>query len=262
MDDLLDFRGTAELAVEAGVAVVRSGIGRERSIDGKGDRDFATDLDYAVEDRMRAFLAAATPAIPVLGEERGRTGDADSHYEWVLDPIDGTVNFAHRSPLFVISLALTRNGMPVVGVVQAPLAEERFSAALGHGAALNKQALRTTGPADLASAVLAMGDFPLGPDAERRTQRRFALLQRLVPRVQRIRMLGTAALDLCWLAAGRVDAVLHDRINLWDVAAGTVIAREAGALVTDLDGVDYGSGAMSVLAAGPLLHRELRAELA
>ncbi|WP_030160005.1 inositol monophosphatase family protein [Glycomyces sp. NRRL B-16210] len=261
MDDLLDYLGTAERAVEAAVAVVRSGIGRERSISGKGDRDFATDLDYAVEDQIRAFLAEETPGIPLLGEERGRTGDTDSHYEWVLDPIDGTINFAHRSPLFGISLALTRSGMPVVGVVQAPMAEERFSAALGHGAALNKQSLKTTGPAELSSAVVALADFPFGPDAERRTQRRFALLQRLVPKVQRIRMLGTAALDLCWLASGRVDAVLHDRINLWDVAAGTVIAREAGALVTDLDGVDYGSGAMSVLAAGPQVHRALLAEL-
>ncbi|THV22869.1 inositol monophosphatase family protein [Glycomyces paridis] len=262
MSDLLEFLGTAEQAVEAAVATIRSGIGRERSISGKGDRDFATDLDYAVEDQIRAFLDQETPGIPLLGEERGRTGDAESHYEWVLDPIDGTVNFAHRSPLFGVSLALTRNGMPVVGVVQAPLADERFSAALGHGAALNKQTLTTTGPGDLADAVVAVADFPFGPDAERRTQRRFALLQRLVPKVQRVRMLGTAALDLCWLASGRVDAVLHDRINLWDVAAGTVIAREAGALVTDLDGVDYGSGAMSVLAGGPAVHRALLAEIA
>lgn len=262
MSELLEYLGTAEQAVATAVEVIRKGLGAERAISGKGDRDFATDLDYAVEDAVRAFLAKETPDLPLLGEERGRTGDENSHYEWVLDPIDGTVNFAHGSPQHCISLGLTRNGMPVVGVVQAPAAEERFSAAVGHGAALNKRPLHYSGPTDLADAVVAMGDFPFGADVERRTQRRFAMLHRIVPKVQRIRMLGSAALDLCWLASGRVDAVVHDRINLWDVAAGTVIAREAGALVTDLDGVDFSSGAIALLAAGPAVHRALLAELA
>lgn len=261
MMELLDYLGTAEHAAERGVEVIRAGLGRERSISGKGDRDFATDLDYAVEDAVRAFLDRETPDIPLLGEERGRSGDADSHYEWVLDPIDGTINFAHGSPLFAVSLALMRNGMPVVGVVFAPMSEDRFSAALGHGAALNKQALRASGPSDLSEAVVAMGDFSVGTDADKRNLRRLATLQRLVPKVQRIRMFGTAALDMCWLAAGRIDAVIHERINLWDVAAGTVICREAGVLVTDLDGVDYGDGALSVLAAGPPIHRALLTEL-
>jgi myo-inositol-1(or 4)-monophosphatase len=261
MSELLEFLGTAEQAAETAVEVIRSGLGRERTISGKGDRDFATDLDYAVEDAVRAFLAAETPGIPLLGEERGRTGDTDSPYEWVLDPIDGTVNFAHRSPQFGVSLALTSNGVPVVGVVHAPMAEERFSAALGHGAALNKQSLSATGTGELADAVVAMGDFAIGVDADKRNLRRLATLQRLVPKVQRIRMLGSAALDLCWLAVGRHDAVMHDRVNLWDVAAGTVICREAGVLVTDFDGVDYGPGAMSVLAAVPEVHRALLAEL-
>jgi myo-inositol-1(or 4)-monophosphatase len=262
MSELLEYLGTAERAAETAVEVIRAGLGRVRSISGKGDRDFATDLDYAVEDSVRAFLERETPGIPVLGEERGRTGDSDSSYEWVLDPIDGTINFAHHSPMFGVSLALMRNGMPVVGVVYAPMSEEHFSAALGHGAALNKQALHAAGPSDLAEAVVAMGDFSVGEGAAKRNLRRLATLQRLVPKVQRIRMLGTAALDMCWLAAGRVDAVLHERVNLWDVAAGTVICREAGVLVTDLDGVDYGDGALSVLAAGPEIHRALLAELA
>ncbi|KPC67978.1 hypothetical protein ADL26_20695, partial [Thermoactinomyces vulgaris] len=103
-----------------------------------------------------------------------RTGDTESHYEWVLDPIDGTINFAHGSPMFGVSLALVRNGMPVVGVVHAPMSEERFSAALGHGAALNKQALHTAGPSRLSEAVVAMGDFSVGPDADKRNLRRLA----------------------------------------------------------------------------------------
>jgi myo-inositol-1(or 4)-monophosphatase len=262
MSELLEFLGTAEQAVDTAVEVIRSGLGRERTISGKGDRDFATDLDFAAEDAIRAFLAAETPGIPVLGEERGLTGDETSHYEWVLDPIDGTINFAHGSPHFCVSLGLTRNGICVVGVVDAPIGDERFTAALGHGAALNKQPLRLRGPSHLSDAVVAFGDFTVSTDAERRNAQRLELLRRLVPKIQRVRMLGSAALDVCWVAAGRVDAAYHSLINPWDVAAGVVIAREAGAVVTDLDGVDYDTGATSILAAGPDVHRALLAELA
>ncbi|HEY1093541.1 MAG TPA: inositol monophosphatase family protein [Glycomyces sp.] len=262
MSELLEFLGTAEQAAETAVAAIRAGLGRERSISGKGDRDFATDLDYAAEDAVRAFLERETPEIPLLGEERGLTGDTESHYEWVLDPIDGTVNFAHGSPLYAVSLALTRNGMPVVGVVEAPVAEERFTAALGHGAALNKHPLALRGPAALNDAVVAFGDFGVTPESARRNAQRLELLRRLVPKIQRVRMLGTAALDMCWTAAGRVDAAYHSYINPWDVAAGVVIAREAGALVTDIDGVDYDTSATSILACNPALHRALLAEIA
>ncbi len=262
MSELLEFLGTAERAVETAVDVIRAGLGRERSISGKGDRDFATDLDYAVEDAVRAFLAKETPGIPVLGEERGRSGDETSHYEWVLDPIDGTINFAHGSPQHCVSLGLTRNGISVVGVVEAPMADERFTAALGHGAALNKQPLHVHGPSELAEAVVAFGDFGVRAESERRNAQRLELLRRLVPKIQRVRMLGAAAIDMCWVAAGRVDAAYHSFINPWDVAAGVVIAREAGALATDLDGVDYDTGATSILACNPDLHRALLAELA
>lgn len=261
MSELLEFLGTAERAAEAAVEVIRAGLGRERSISGKGDRDFATDLDYAAEDAVRAFLAKETPGIPVLGEERGRSGDETSHYEWVLDPIDGTINFAHGSPHWCVSLALTRNGISVVGVVDVPMGGERFTAALGHGAALNKEPLRLRGPGVLSEAVVAFGDFGVRADADRRNAQRLELLRRLVPKIQRVRMLGSAAIDVCWVAAGRVDAAYHSFINPWDVAAGVVIAREAGALVTDLDGVDYDTGATSILAAGPDVHRAVLAEL-
>lgn len=261
MSDLLEFLGTAEQAVANAVEVIRRGLGRERSISGKGDRDFATDLDFAVEDAVREFLAAETPDIPVLGEERGRTGNSESHYEWVLDPIDGTVNFAHGAPYHAVSLALTRNGISVVGVVEAPTGEERFTAARGHGAALNKHPLALRGPSELSEAVVAFGDFGIRADAERRNAQRLELFRRLVPKIQRVRILGAAALDVCWVAAGRVDAAYHSFINPWDVAAGVVIAREAGALATDLDGVDYDTSANSILVGNPDLHRALLAEI-
>ncbi|GAB3232390.1 inositol monophosphatase family protein [Glycomyces halotolerans] len=248
MSELLDFLSIAERAVEAAFAVIRVEADREWSVKGKGDRDFATDVDFAVEDEVRRRLAERTPEIPLLGEERGRSGGSDSRFEWVLDPIDGTVNFAHGSPLHCVSLALTDRGDPVVGVVAAPRADEWFTAAAGHGARLNGRRLVFDGPVDLAEAVVSLGDFATGTEASTRNEERFALLSRLVPRVQRIRMIGSAALDLCWVASGRLDATLHDRIHLWDVAAGIVVAREAGAVVADWEGGAFGSGPNSIAA--------------
>ncbi|WP_100448511.1 inositol monophosphatase family protein [Glycomyces xiaoerkulensis] len=257
MSELLGFLGTAERAVAAGVEVIEAASGGERSISGKGDRDFATDVDFAVEDGIRAFLSEATPEIPLLGEERGRSGDSGSPFEWVLDPVDGTVNFARGSPIHAVSLALTRGGTPVVGVVAAPQSGEWFSAAAGCGATLDGRTLAPAGPDRLADAVVSLGDFAVGAGSDERNDERLALLRRLVPQVQRIRMIGSAALDMCWVAAGRLDATFHDRINLWDVAAGAVIVQEAGGAVTDGRGRAFGAGSTSVLACAPGLHAPL-----
>ncbi|THV36982.1 inositol monophosphatase family protein [Glycomyces buryatensis] len=252
MPELLEFQRQAEAAVEVAVQAIRAGTGGELEISGKGDRDFATELDFAAEDAIRKFLAAETPGIPVQGEERGRSGDSGSEYEWVVDPIDGTINFAHGSPQHCVSLGLTRHGIPVVGVVRAPQVEETFSAAVGHGATLNGRALaKRTGPDSLHDSVVAMGDFPVWIGAEQRIGERLEQLGRLVPEVQRIRMLGAAALDMCWAAAGRVDAVVHTMINPWDVVAGTVIARESGLSVVDRTGADYRAESDSIMAAQP-----------
>ncbi|GAB3652545.1 inositol monophosphatase family protein [Glycomyces tarimensis] len=248
MSQLPEFLKTAERAVDLAVEVIEAGLGADRTLSGKGDRDFASDLDLAVEDRLRDFLAQATPDIPMLGEERGVTGDTGSEFQWVLDPIDGTVNFVHGLPMYCVSLGLTHHGDPAVGVVHAPRLGERYSAAAGEGANLNGSAIACSATDELADALVSLPDFALGARAERDNAERLRLIGELVPLVQRIRMIGSAALDLCGIAAGRLDLTMLPQANLWDVAAGVVIAREAGATVLDRHGEPYGAGSTSVLA--------------
>ena len=159
-----------------------------------------------------------TPGIGFLGEEEGFTGSTGPDYglTWVLDPVDGTVNFVHGLPLCAVPLGLVRRRRPVLGVIEAPFLGTRYHAAEGDGAYADGEPIRASGVATLADAVVAVGDYAVGADAEPANRLRLAVTARLVPRVQRIRMLGTAALDLAWLAHGRLDALVMLANNPWD----------------------------------------------
>jgi myo-inositol-1(or 4)-monophosphatase len=220
----------------------------------KSDRDLVSDVDLAVERAIRARLETETPGIGFLGEEEGRTGTPGAEWVWTLDPIDGTSNFVHGIPLCAVSLALLHHGRPVLGVIEAPFLGERYHAIEGHGAYLGAQRLTASGATELRDAVVAIGDYAVGKDADRENQLRLAATLQLVPRVHRIRMLGTAALDLAWVAAGRLDASITLGNKPWDTAAGVIIAREAEAVVVDTDGSphDFNSAA-TIAASAPLI---------
>lgn len=249
MSNVCELLELAEQAVVLAGNVINSMAGQNRTYSGKGDRDFATDVDLAVEDTVRKFLAKETPDYPLLGEEAGRGGGSpDATYEWVLDPVDGTVNFAHGSPLYSVSLALMHEGVPTAGVVAAPAFQETFSAATGHGATLNGRPIAASAAEALPVALVSLGDFAVGSAAAERNVERLDLVHRLVPQVQRLRMIGSAALDLCWVASGRLDAVVILSTHLWDIGAGVVIAKEAGAAVVDRYGNEATSDTQSVIA--------------
>ena len=204
----------------------RSPIGKRTS---KGDRDFTTEVDFAIERLVRDQLAAATPEIGFVGEENG--GNAETDRWWCLDPIDGTVNFALGTPLCAISLALVENNAPVLGVIDAPRLGTRYSAVAGKGAVRNGEPITVSETSQLSDAVLTFGDFAVGADKTARYQRQRDLFHVAVSQAQRVRMLGTAALDLAWLADGKHAASIIIGGNFWDVAAGEIIAREAGAVI-------------------------------
>jgi myo-inositol-1(or 4)-monophosphatase len=220
----------------------------------KSDRDLVSDVDLAVERAVRSRLEAETPGVGFLGEEEGRTGKPGAEWTWTLDPIDGTSNFAHGVPLCAVSLALLHHGHPVLGVIEAPFLGERYHAIEGQGAYLGTERLAASGVTELRDAIVAIGDYAVGKDADRENQLRLAATLQLVPRVHRIRMLGTAALDLAWVAAGRIDASVTLGNKPWDTAAGVIIAREAGAVVVDKDGSphDFDSAA-TIAASAPLI---------
>ncbi|MFB4272256.1 inositol monophosphatase family protein [Nonomuraea sp. GTA35] len=222
----------------------------------KGDRDMATEVDYAVEHAVREFLARETPEIGFLGEEEGgsRLGDG---LMWALDPVDGTANFLHGIPLCGVSLGLVDKDAPTLGVIDLPFLNLRYAAAEEAGAAVNGSAIQVGDARDLRSAIVAIGDYAVGENAEERNRPRFALTEELAGRVQRIRMFGSAAIDLAWVAHGRIDAAIMLSNNPWDTAAGVIIAREAGATVIDLDGSPHSMTAQATIAASPKLVADL-----
>lgn len=218
----------------------------------KGDRDMASEVDYAVEEQVRALLSQKTPDVAFLGEENGTSGSTDG-LMWALDPVDGTVNFVHGSPLCAISLGLIVGRRPVLGVIDLPFFGERYSAVEGSGAKLNGRLTNVGSVSDVSEAVVAIGDYAVGDGAGKKNSERFAMTERLTAKVQRIRMHGSAAIDLAWLAAGRVDAIAMLSNKPWDTAAGVIIAREAGAQVVDRDGALHDTSVQSTVAAHPAL---------
>ena len=227
---------------------------RPAAITEKQDRDLVSDVDVAIERAVRAHLAQATPGIGFLGEEEGGTTTPAAGWVWALDPIDGTSNYTHHIPLCVASLALLHDGQPVLGVIDAPFLRQTYHATIGQGAYTGTARLSVSGTARLRDAVVAVGDYATGPGADRENETRLAITIQLAPAVHRIRMLGTAALDLAWVAEGRLDASVILGNQPWDTAAGVLIAREAGATVVDIDGSPHDfSSAATITAPAALI---------
>ncbi|MEU7586682.1 inositol monophosphatase family protein [Micromonospora sp. NPDC049230] len=218
----------------------------------KGDRDMASEVDYAIERAVREHLATKAPDIGFLGEEYGSSGDT-STLTWALDPVDGTVNFVHGSPLCAISLGLLHGADAVLGVIDLPFLGTRYHAAKGDGAYASNRRIHASRVTDLKDAVVAIGDYAVGGDASRKNTGRLAITEQLTRHVQRIRMHGSAAIDLAWLAHGKIDAFIMLTNKPWDTVAGVVIAREAGALVVDLDGAPHSVHAAATIGGNDLL---------
>jgi len=262
------------VAVAAGRLLLGSG-GRPEVVATKSSpTDVVTEADRAAEALIRDLIGAARPGDRILGEEGGETGGAGgqggmSSVRWIVDPLDGTVNYLYGLPDWAVSIAAEADGTVVAGAVFVPRRDELFSAALGGGAWLSRGALDPRGedapqPVRLACntgvrldrALVATG---FGYEAGRRLIQG-EVLAGVLPRVRDIRRGGSAAVDLCSVASGSVDAYYERGVNLWDIAAGSLIAAEAGAQVTGLYGRPA-SSAMTVAAAPPLLG-ELRDLLA
>ncbi|MEV7012189.1 inositol monophosphatase family protein [Streptosporangium sp. NPDC051022] len=253
--DTRAFLPIAEQAVTIAADIVRTRL--PGVVTAKGDRDMATEVDYAVEHAVRDFLTRETPEIAFLGEEEGGPAGAGSGLMWALDPVDGTANFLHGIPLCGISLGLIDKDMPTLGVIDLPFLGSRYSAAESHGAHLNGRPIHPSQTGDLSAAIVAIGDYAVGNDATAKNRLRLALTHQLAARVQRVRMLGSAAVDLAWVAEGKIDANIMLSNKPWDTAAGVLIAREAGATVVDLDGTPHTMNARATIAASPKILADL-----
>jgi myo-inositol-1(or 4)-monophosphatase len=221
----------------------------------KGPRNFVTVADRRAEEMVREELLKARPGYGFLGEEGGARAGTDTSHRWIVDPLDGTTNFLHGIPHFAVSIALERDGAVIAGLVYNPANEELFIAERGKGAFLNDKRIRVAARQRLAEAVVGCGmphygrggDLALARNEIAAAQQHFAGLRRY----------GAAALDLAWVAAGRLDAYWERDLSPWDLAAGMLLVREAGGFASDLDGGDAIFAKSQIVAGNDTMHREL-----
>jgi myo-inositol-1(or 4)-monophosphatase len=260
MSDLLVF--AQSLAREAG-ALLREGYGRVQHIHYKGAVDLVTEYDHRSEELILSRLRATYPTHRLYAEESGR-GAAGSEYEWLIDPLDGTVNFAHGVPCFAVSLALTHHGQLQIGVVYDPLRDELFSAEAGRGATLNGDRMRVSTETELGRALLTTG-FPY--DVRTSPINNFEPFITFYKRAQAVRRPGSAALDCAYVACGRFDGYWEFKMKPYDIGAGTLLVQEAGGHVTtvtggsDFLGTADCLGAPSIVASNGHIHAQMLAIL-
>jgi myo-inositol-1(or 4)-monophosphatase len=260
-----DYIRVCEDAVRAAGAVLQRLRGRV-TVSEKGPADLVTEADLAAQRAVREIVLAAFPEHDFLGEEEegetgteaDRTGEgrrpADSDCRWIVDPLDGTTNYVHGVPHYAVSLALERRGEVLAGAVLDPTLDECFTATAGGGARLNGQPIRVSAVTEL-SRALAVAGFPPGVTADSPDLRLFL---EVVSRCQSVRRTGSAALNFCYLAAGRFDLYWSFSTRIWDVAAGSLILREAGGVITAPDGSPFRVEEARFLAAA---NERLRGEL-
>ncbi|HVX99813.1 MAG TPA: inositol monophosphatase family protein [Pseudorhodoplanes sp.] len=220
----------------------------------KGPADFVSAADQRAEKILKEELLTARPGYSFHGEEGGRVEGTDRTHVWYVDPLDGTTNFLHGIPQFAISIGLERDGVIVAGLVYNPISDEMYTAERGKGAFLNDRRLRVAGRTRLSEAVIACGLPHLGRGDLALFRREFAVVQEQVAGLRRF---GAAALDLAFVAAGRVDAYWERGLSPWDMAAGILLVREAGGYVTDLNGNDAMFATRGVVAGNETMHRAL-----
>lgn len=248
--------GARDIAIRAALdagAILRGRLSQTREVAYKGVIDLVTDADRASEELISGRIKGAFPDHGFLGEE-GTRGAESAEFTWVVDPLDGTTNYAHAYPHFAVSIALERNGQAVLGVVYDPMRDELFVAERGLGATLNGAPIHVSTEDELLRSLLATG-FPYSPDHRAEA---LAIWNALMDACQGVRRDGAAALNLSWVACGRLDGFYERNLKPWDMAAGALIVAEAGGVVADYAGGEFNLYGVEVVAAGTGLHAPLR----
>jgi myo-inositol-1(or 4)-monophosphatase len=248
------FLAAAWEAANAAAAVIRSSWQEPKQIDYKGAIDLVTSVDRFSERRIVEVLLRRFPDHSILAEEETDLVSGRNSHRWIIDPLDGTTNFAHSYPHLCVSIALEREGEIVLGLVYDPLRKECFRAVKGHGATLNGSAIHVSAVIELDKSLLATG-FPY----DRREQPDFYLrfFRAFMIRSQGIRRAGSAALDLCYVACGRLDGFWELKLRPWDTAAGALVVLEAGGRLSDFSGSQFSIWGDETLASNGAIHDEM-----
>ena len=249
-----------QAAIKAGRGLSRDfGEVQNLQVSLKGPGDYVSQADRKAEEVIFAELSKARPGYGFLMEERGAVEGEDTQHRWIVDPLDGTTNFLHGIPIFSVSIALERQGQIVAGVVYNPAMDELYTAERGGGAFMNDRRMRVAARTKLSDAVISTGVPHLG----RGHHGNYLIeLRHVMGEAAGIRRLGSAALDLAYVAAGRLDAFWEHDLNAWDVAAGMLLIREAGGFVSDAKGGGEIFDSGSIVAGNETIHRALLKTLA
>ena len=249
-----------QAAMKAGRSLSRDfGEVQNLQVSMKGPGDYVSQADRKAEDILFAELSKARPGYAFLMEERGAVQGDDDQHRWIVDPLDGTTNFLHGLPIFCIAIALERDGEIVCALVYNPILDELYTAEKGQGAFVNSRRLRVAARKQLSDCVISVGIPHRGrPEHPRFLSEGKALMEQ----VGGLRRTGSAAIDLAWVSAGRFDGYVEHHLKPWDVAAGTLLVREAGGFVTDAAGGQDMFETGSVVAGNQTVHKALLAALA
>ncbi|MBI5822845.1 MAG: inositol monophosphatase [Chloroflexi bacterium] len=238
--------------------ILRDGYNTEHTVHYKGTIDLVTETDHASESFLIREIQSQFPDSHILAEESGETA-GENEGTWFIDPLDGTVNYAHHIPVFCVSIAYAIKGNVILGAVYDPLRDELFTAERGKGAFLNGKKIQVSDTTELQKSLLVTG-FPY--DTWDTKLDNFKHFERLAKKTQGVRRLGSAALDGCYVAAGRFDGFWEFALRPWDIAAAGLIAEEAGARVTTINGgADYLSTPISILATAPGIYEKILEQL-
>jgi myo-inositol-1(or 4)-monophosphatase len=248
-----EFVTAAREAASLAGRMLRQGMDEGTEISFKGAVDLVTNFDHRAQDIIVGRLSAAFPGHGFLAEEGLSLGPA-SEFRWVIDPLDGTTNFAHRFPVFTVSIGLEFQGRLVVGVVYDPMRDEMFQGAEGEGAYLDGKRIRVSAVSDLNRSLLATG-FPY--DIRDSRVNNVVHFNHFIMRAQAVRRCGSAAMDLCYLACGRFDGFWELKLKPWDMAAGAVIVKEAGGRLSDFEGGEFSLLGQETLASNGLIHEAM-----
>jgi myo-inositol-1(or 4)-monophosphatase len=249
--EIENFLSVAQEAASSAGALILEHWQQPKQVDYKGAVDLVTSVDRESERRIVECLQKKFPGHSILAEEETDRVGADSSHRWIIDPLDGTTNFLHSYPQFCVSIALERDGEVVLGLVYDPVRAEWFQAVKGRGATLNGAAIRISGVKELDKALLATG-FPY----DRRDQADFylAFFKAFMIRSQGVRRAGAAALDLCYVACGRLDGFWELKLRPWDTAAGALIVQEAGGRMSDFHGEPFSIWGDETVASNGVIH--------
>lgn len=234
--------------------LIRKAVGESHHIDKKGRINLVTEVDKASEKLIFSLIKSTFPEHSILGEEQGQIIGSDNNCRWIVDPLDGTTNFASGYPFFAVSIAFELNGQVVVGVVHDPCHEETFYAVLGEGAYLNGQPIHVSDNAILEDALLVTGfpyDVSSSPDIH------LGMFHDLIIKARGVRRDGSAALDLCYIACGRFDGYWELGLSPWDIAAGSLIVKEAGGKMSDFLGEPHNMLYRDLMASNGKIHPAL-----